>query len=182
MRLLRKHIKKRQWMLVAAAFVLLGALAAVLLHRGSITTPYRFPVTPDGPEWAGYSKSQIVARSQIPEGQLHRMTTAALLESVLVYPYFTDFMAYNTYEDAAKALAGEFNGFRAFCERDDRMDALLDAYRQSGLSGSGESPALSSAESGEHFFRVAGLRYLISVEQGYTEREQLERFLAEQAA
>ena len=54
-----------------------------------IDVPYEYPLTPEDPEWKTIQlKDEKVAKCQIPENILKRMTTLALLETVLYYPYF----------------------------------------------------------------------------------------------
>ena len=78
----------------------------------TIDVPYEFTMTPEDEEWGNIkTKEMALSHCQIPDDILEEMTTEALVETVLDYPFITDYFAYNSYLEAAKVFEREFNGF-----------------------------------------------------------------------
>ena len=61
---------------------------------------------------------------QIPQEILENMTTDALVECVVNYPYFPDMDAFSTQELGYKAVRDGFNGLRELESRPDGMSCL----------------------------------------------------------
>ena len=94
-----------------------------------IDVPYEYPLTPEDPEWKTIQlKDEKVAKCQIPENILKRMTTLALLETVLNYPYFKDYITFDNYEIAARMMEENFNGFASLLQREDLTEVLIMRY------------------------------------------------------
>ena len=76
-----------------AAFLALSAAlivgAWICIHRAacSVTAPYQFPVQPSMPEWVGLSANARRAACRLPAGLAEQMTSEALLETALDYPF-----------------------------------------------------------------------------------------------
>ena len=113
--------------LFLAASVL--ALWAVAAFRPTspyiIDTPYEYPVVPGTQEWIdlGSVRARREA-SQVPEELLQKMTTDALLLTVLEYPFLVDIYAFNTLDMGYQSVKKQCNGLREFISRPDCMDAL----------------------------------------------------------
>ena len=80
-------------------------MAVPALNVYDIDEPYVYPIVPGTPEWVALdsrvTKGQVC---QIPEDILSRMTTSALLETVLDYPLLGDIYAWNSYDQGFAAL------------------------------------------------------------------------------
>lgn len=103
----------------------------------SIDEPYDFPVSPYDEEWADFeTKAEALACCQIPENILKEMTTEALLETVLNYPFLIDYIAHDNYYAAAEKFMVTFNGFEELLSRSDLTEVLLTSYDASTLQNS----------------------------------------------
>ena len=75
------------------AFLMLSAALAVGAWAGtgraacSVTAPYQFPVQPGTPEWVELSANARRAACRLPAGLAEQMTSEALLETALDYPF-----------------------------------------------------------------------------------------------
>ena len=98
----------------------------------SIDVPYRYPITPADKEWANFKTSKEMYDScQIPDPVLTSITTDALLETVLNYPFLGTYRCYDDCEIAARYLCGQFNGLEELVARDDLTETLLERYAKS---------------------------------------------------
>ena len=77
-----------------AAFLALSAAlivgAWICIHRAAypVTEPYQFPVTTDSPEWAELAEAGLARNAcRLPAGLAEQMTSEALLETALDYPF-----------------------------------------------------------------------------------------------
>lgn len=107
----------------------------------SINTPYEYPVKPGTEAWfALETHGERAAACQIPEEILSNMTTEALVESVVSYPFITDILLFNSAEDGYTIVRDHFNGLQELEVREDGREALSQYYehmtstRSSGLS------------------------------------------------
>lgn len=88
-------------------FIFAGQNAGGKLAEASMDEPYQYPITPADEAWADFKTSQeMYDACQIPDGVLTRMTTEALLETVLNYPFLGTYKCYGDYETAAGYLCG----------------------------------------------------------------------------
>lgn len=122
---------KRSW---KVALVFLSALCLLLLALGAaenteprytIDTPYEYPILPGTQEWIDLG--DVFARReacQIPEDILHNMTTDALFQTVLDYPFLSTIYAFDTIEMGYKANKRQFNGLQELETRPDFLDVL----------------------------------------------------------
>ena len=77
-----------------AAFLALSAAlivgAWICIHRAAypVTEPYQFPVQPGTPEWAELAEAGLARNAcRLPAGLAEQMTSEALLETALDYPF-----------------------------------------------------------------------------------------------
>lgn len=90
-----------------------------------ISTPYVYPTVPGSAAWQALkTRGEKGAACEIPENVLSRLTTAALLETVLDYPLLGDILAWSTPEKGFEILLGNFNGLRELMQRADLTSAL----------------------------------------------------------
>ena len=85
-----------------AAFLALSAAlivgAWICIHRAAypVTEPYQFPVTTDSPEWAELAEAGLARNAcRLPAGLAEQMTSEALLETALDYPYVSSILAFS---------------------------------------------------------------------------------------
>ena len=113
-------------------FIFAGHNAGGKLAEASMDVPYQYPITPADEAWADFKTSQeMYDACQIPDAVLTRMTTEALLETVLNYPFLGTYKGYDDYETAAGYLCGQFNGLDELLARDDLTGILLERYAES---------------------------------------------------
>ena len=110
----------------AASVLTLWAVAAAKpASPYTIDTPYEYPVVPGTPEWLSYAT--VIGRRkacQVPDEILEHMTTDALLQTVLDYPFLSDMYAFNTIEMGYEAVRKHCNSLREFENRPDRLETL----------------------------------------------------------
>lgn len=135
-------------------------------------TSYSYELQPGTEQWSSYkNKSDILARLQIPEEKLNNMTTEALLETVLDYPYLLDYKFFNTSENAYDTFYNDFNGFRELVSRDDLTNVLLEKYESADVvnvaqnSNRSGSTAIEMTVEPEQFFYTSTIEFLITCDQ-----------------
>ena len=91
----------------------------------TIDTPYEYPILPGTQEWIDLG--DVFARRkacQIPEEILRNMTTDALLQTVLDYPFLHNIYVFNTLEQGYEEIKRQFNGLQELETRPDFLDTL----------------------------------------------------------
>lgn len=165
-----------------------------VLNKYTDNEPYTYPIYPGTDEWVdaweGRSTLDMTALLQIPENKLAQMTTEALLESVMNYPFVSNYSAYNTIKGFYEALYETFNGFRELMSREDCREVLFNLYDSTKVMTEAEHEILdkdenlSGYEFSRMFFYTSTLEFLLACDNiangEYTENEtaQLERMLA----
>ena len=93
----------------------------------TIDEPYEYPIEPGTDEWfAIESHAEKVEMLQIPQDVLNEMTTEALVESVVNYPYFPDMDSFSTQELGYETVRNGFNGLQELESRPDGMLCLAE--------------------------------------------------------
>lgn len=150
------------------------ANAIVTIER-SDNTPYVFPVVPGSSEWEKFiSKQDMVDACQVPEDKLKNMTTEALLETVLNYPLITDYIAFNTFEDACNMVSSDFNGFNELFSREDVTSVILNRYATSNVLYE-----INDNTDSKRFMEPATIEYLIvcnEIKNGKMNDEEAKQF------
>lgn len=128
-------------------------------------TPYTYPIEPGTGEWASYrTKAEKIAQLQIPEEKLNAMTTRALLQTVLAYPYLSDYRAYDRAYGAYQPIYDTFNGLRELMARGDFVDVLLKEYAGAEFMTQQEYEARRETDPyglADDFFYVDTLEFLL---------------------
>ncbi len=125
----------------------------------------------------------MLAVCQIPEDILKNMTTEALLQTVLSYPFISDYYAFNSYKDAAKTFENDFNGFKELFNRSDLTTVLLNTYENSTYNGISAQSQNNSYKS--EFFFISNLEFLFAYDQltngdySQTEAEKFDKLFME---
>lgn len=128
------------------AAILAGLLLATQSHWAAAQDDgYTFPVVPGTEAWEALrSHQEMLDVTQVPDEILGRMSTAGLVSTILNYPLFGDFLAFDTLQGGFAALA-RFNGLQALLAREDGAVALADRYAAMDLTEMLRSDQLPSA-------------------------------------
>ena len=91
---------------------------------------------------------------QLPSYLLNRMTTDALAEAVLDYPFFCDVYAFDNAQDGFDLMMEHFNGVQELAVRDDVASVLLDKYC--------DEEVLTDASANSDALRLTNMEILLS--------------------
>ena len=122
-----KMSKKFLAVLSAGAIMTSMAVPAFATEASEYTidTPYQYPVTHDSDEWKSFqTRNERLAACHVDAEVLQKMTTSALVETVLNYPMLADMYAYDTLEQGIKAVSENFSGIEELEKRDDAVEYL----------------------------------------------------------
>ena len=104
------------------------------LDRYPIDESYEYPIVPGTDEWKALDNNIDKMRvCMIPEDVLNRMTTEALLETVLSYPLIANMLIWETTQQGYEVILRNFNGLQELVERDD-LDSVLETYSAENIS------------------------------------------------
>lgn len=110
---------------LASALSLWAVFTAATASPYTIDTPYDYPVKPGTPEWLQYANVLGRRRAcEVPEEILTHMTTEALLQTVLDYPFLGDMYAFNTMEMGYETVKRRFRGLQELESRADCLEVL----------------------------------------------------------
>ncbi len=86
--------------------------------------PHIYPIQPGSDEWISLTPQQRRASCQVTQSEVIGMTTAALVKTVVYYPYLVDMYAYDTIEAGITAVSRSFPGLSELLLRDDAVVEL----------------------------------------------------------
>ena len=91
-----------------------------------INIPYQYPIVPGTDEWKklGSMPEKIEASFVSPE-LLSKMSTTALVETVVTYPLFDSVHAYDTLAIGIKEVSEYFKGIEELESRDDAREEVM---------------------------------------------------------
>jgi hypothetical protein len=138
-------------------------LASLLVYGGgtSASEAYDYPIKPGTDEWKAFgSHEEMLKACQIPEELLHRMSTTALVETVLSYPLIGDWLAYNTPEMGIEHVSEQFNGLSELLGRNDVGVGLIALYQTMDPRTIDVNSPI--AEQAEYYFRLLNIELLLS--------------------
>lgn len=138
-------------------------LVSLLVYGGGMSASgaYDYPIKPGTDEWKAFgSHEEMLKACQIPEELLHRMSTAALVETVLNYPLSVDLWAYDSYELGIKHVSEQFNGLSELLSRNDAGVALIALYQTIDPGALDINSPI--AEQTEYLFRLLNTELLLS--------------------
>lgn len=123
---LKKILKQTLFLLpIICLFILVMGATDNPEPQYTIDTPYEYPVLPGTQEWIDLGDTLTRRKAcQIPEDILHNMTTDALFQTVLDYPFLTDIYAFNTIQEGYETVERRFNGLQELESRSDYLDVL----------------------------------------------------------
>lgn len=111
-----------------------------------ITTPYEYPIKPGTNEWINFkTHAEKVEACQIPQEILCKMSTEALVETILNYPLLIDMFAWNTFEDGYFMLSKTFNGIKELEYRNDSV-YIVNNYKETKSFFGRESSSINNNE------------------------------------
>lgn len=91
---------------------------------------YDFPIKQGSKQWRTIENiDERIMALQIPNSILSWISTEALLETCLRYPYLTDILFCDNYQKGFEVLTNEFNGFQELLIRPNLIDVLLKKYK-----------------------------------------------------
>lgn len=91
-----------------------------------ITEAYKYSIVPGTAEWNSLDSAQKRKEvCKVPQDILSKMTTSALVETIVTYPYFIDVYAFDTLDMGVEALRSEFGGVDELLTRKDAYDSTL---------------------------------------------------------
>lgn len=123
--------------LLAFSAVILALMFSVMpdtANAGDVYTidaPYEYPIKPGMDEWDEIlDHAAKVEMLQIPEYILEEMTTRALAETVLNYPYLVDMYAYGNTSQGYEIVSETFNGLKELENRLDGLSTLVEIQQE----------------------------------------------------
>lgn len=133
------------------------SLSAQSSGQGQITTPYQFPNV-------AVTKTVTVPeawkRAQIPDDVLKRLTTDALLQSCLKFPFLLEIYASSSPQKGFSFMLGNFNGLQELFKRPDAAPVMLKLY-QTMLPGAIERYP-TPVEKGGYSFELSFLEIFLA--------------------
>lgn len=109
--------------------LLCSFLLPVSLLGQKVETPYDFPVKPGTDLWAKLKTSrQMDSVCVIPDIQLKKLSTNALLLTCLNYPRILDFFISDNLQKGYNFYSKHFNGLAELSNRSDLGDVLINSY------------------------------------------------------
>ena len=112
-------------------FLLASSLIVFFAKDDTIETPYQYPIVPGTQEWMQLeSRPEMLEACQIPKEILDKLSTDALLQTILDYPFLYEMTLFYMTPEECNSEAGfwfitdSFNGLQEFLSRRDALSAL----------------------------------------------------------
>ena len=100
--------------------------AVTVTEKYSIKEAYQYPIIPGTMEWNNLGSTQKRKEAcRVSQDILSNMTTGALVETIVTYPFFTDVNAFDTLDLGIEALSYEFGGVDELLKRNDAYESTL---------------------------------------------------------
>ena len=137
-----KNAIKKTCLLALCAVILVSLFSAMPNVANAedvytIDTPYEYPIKPGMDEWNEIlNHATKVEMLQIPEHILEEMTTRALAETVLEYPYLVDMYAYGSTSLGYEIVSETFNGLKELGGRPDGLSILIEIQQEQNVQRS----------------------------------------------
>lgn len=126
-------MKIKRLVSIFLSIILILSITSFSFATNSNTDKFVYPIQPGSEKWENLNHGERILALQIPENILKNMSTEELVEAVLDYPCFIDFMFYNTYQEGFEVLKQNFNGIRELFSRNDFGEYLLNKYKQKNV-------------------------------------------------
>ena len=100
--------------------------SVTIIEKYSIKEAYQYPAVPGTKEWESLGSTQKRKEScMVSKDILSNMTTDALIETIVTYPFFTDVNAFETLDMGLEALRAEFGGVDELLTRTDAYERTI---------------------------------------------------------
>jgi len=127
---LRKH-SPLEFLLWLSLLIICDNLIAQNVSGG-----YDYPVKPGSDKWSTLnSETQRIEALQIPEQTLLNMTDEAYVQTLLNFPLYGYFTAFDNNKVGFDVMATRFNVFDKMCIKKKAGSILLEAYKDADMSG-----------------------------------------------
>ena len=124
-------------LLLVSVLVVTGVQSDTPTGQYTIDTPWDYPVRPGMAEWETYfTPAPKLKASYVPEDVLKKMTTEALVETVLTYPLLVDMYGFGDIAAGYRAVSSRFSGLPELASRPDAVNSLQ-AYIDDNISEKG---------------------------------------------
>jgi len=160
---MRREIKLVYVIRAFPAVLAVLLLVGLLFYGGGTSTSgaYDYPIKPGTDEWKAFgSHEEMLKACQIPEEILQRMSTTALVETVLNYPLLGDWWAYDTFEIGIESVRKQFDGLSELLSRNDVGVGLIALYQTMDPRTIDVNSPI--AEQAEYYFRLLNIELLLS--------------------
>lgn len=129
-----KFLLKKLTCVVLTALIVMSLCAfSPVEEKYQITEPHVYDVLPGSDEWIEMTPSERYALCYVSEEEASSMTTDALLETVLTYPYFINIYAYDSPTLGIEMVSRYFPALPELLSRPDVIETLQFYTDQSSL-------------------------------------------------
>jgi hypothetical protein len=160
------HVKKNLPIILASlllAICIFGSCALPLPDSSYTSDAYDYPVRPGTDEWKALdSTTARYEVCQIPEDTLKNMSTQGLVETVLDYPFFLNYTAYDDMQMGFDRLVENFNGLQELYTRRDSGTEVLKVFLDIDPAAIDEE--WSNIQKGEYAFGLMNIEMLLMQE------------------
>lgn len=122
-------MKKRYFigLLIAAVMCINISIPTIAANEEQIIEePYVYEILPGTEEWVSMSPEERYESCYVSRDIAEKMTTDALVETVLNYPFWINVYTYNTLEEGVDAVASYFPPLSELLSRNDALEVLED--------------------------------------------------------
>ena len=118
-----------------------------------ITEAYKYPVVPGTDEWKSFP-SVIEKRKAcyVAPELLSKMTTSALVETIITYPLFIDIKMFDTLNLGVNWVSNYFGGFSELEKRSDAYDCIVDYINKNSDIGEENNQFLLNAKTLKDYY------------------------------
>ena len=109
---------------VTVFLLLLGIFSAECGVQYLSDEPYVYAVLPGTPEWEVMTPTQRQESCEVTIEEVANMSTEALVETVINYPYLVDIFAFNTINEGIEWVSMYFPGLPELLSREDAVEEL----------------------------------------------------------
>lgn len=137
----------------------------IINEEYEIKEAYKYPIVPETDEWSELgSLPNMIEATHVDSEILEKMSTPALVETVVTYPLFVNVNAYQTLESGVEEVSEYFKGIEILCKRKDARKCVEKYIND-------RCPGLTEMESNEDISKA-----LSKYEKAYNESGDREVF------
>ena len=131
---------KSMMLILVLALSLPGAVLADEIE--SSEEAHVYPVLPGSDEWRAMSLEERLASCEVSTKEVEGMTTSALVETVLNYPFLINIYAYNSIDEGIERVSSHFPALPELISRSDGVESLQNYCSQQKQVQSDSEPSL----------------------------------------